>query len=291
APLLLHKLVTSPDRVKIVKQVSSLIVSLLAVSSWFYILNADWLHYYYVVWNPDANAKLPIGMSIRHFAFVASDAGKWWLPFAVGCGAWALWLNRFRRPVARPNLRYLWIGLVPAGFLTLRGCGLNPFVSMASLFGLCLFVIMPVDSYHRAGRRGAWLCLVAAVVCAIRTAIPGMANHRTGFGPGGRRAFMEIESAILNDMQTTGRTSACIGMVHVHYMCPGALENFLLFDGGFGLAENGLTSAANISITFDQLVYDNEDALATFPGRTAAERLESIVDCCLKDDYLILPTR
>lgn len=150
---------------------------------------------------------------------------------------------------------------------------------------------MPIDGYHRAGRRGAWLCLIAAVACAVATAIPGVANHRAGFGPGGRRAFTEIESAILHDMHTTGRTRACIGMVHVHYMCPGALENFLLFDRGYALADDGLTSPGKINITLDQLVYDNEVSLDRFPGRSTAERLEGIVNCCLKDDYVILPTR
>jgi hypothetical protein len=291
APVLFHKLVTSHDKAKTVKHVSYLVGSLIVVSLWFYIINAHWLHYYYVIWNPDANARLPIEKSIGHFSFVARDLGSWWLAFAVGCGAWALWLNWTQRPNARPNLHYLWIGLVPAGFLAMRGCGLNPFVSMASLFGLTLFGMMPVDSYHRAGRRGAWLCLVASFACAVATAIPGVANHRTGFGSGGRRAFTEIESAILNDMRATGRTRARIGMVHLHYMGPAALENFLLFDRGFALEDNGLRSADHRSITFDHLVYDSEVSLATFPGRTTWERLEGIVNRCLKDDYLVLPTR
>jgi hypothetical protein len=290
APLLLHRLLTAHDKVKIVKHACYLVVSFMAVSLWFYVLNAGLLYHYYVVWNPDANARLPMEASIRHLAFVARDAGNWWLAFIVGCGAWALWLNWSQGRGARPNLHYLWIGLVPAGFLTLRGCGLNPFVSMASLFGLGLFGMMPVDSFHRAGRRGAWLCLAAAFVCAVATAIPGVANHRAGFGPEGRRSFAKIECAILDDMRATGRTRARIGIVHVHNMCPGALENFLLFDRGFALDEGVLTSADNISITVDQLGYDNEVSFDRFPGRTRAERLEGIVDCCLKDDYLILPT-
>jgi len=291
APLWFHRLVTAHSKSKVVKHGSYLALSLIAVSLWFYILNAHWLHYYYVVWNPDANARLSIARSIRHFAFVASDAGSWWLAFILGCGAWALWLNWCEPPVARPNLHYLWIGLVPAGFLTLRGCGLNPFVSMASLFGLGLFGIMPVDSFHRAGRLGSWLCLGAAFACALATAIPGMANHRTGFGHEGRRAFHQVESAILQDMRATGRTKARIGIVHLHYMCPGALENYLLFDRGFALQESSLTSPDNLSISFDQLVYGNEVSFARFPGRTTAERVEGIVNSCLKDDYLILPTR
>jgi hypothetical protein len=289
--LWLHRLATSQDKVKLVKHIGYVVLPFVAVSAWFYILNARWLYYYYVVWNPDANARLPIEVSARHFAFVASDAGSWWLVFVLGCGAWALCLNWPNRPRARLNLHYLWIGLVPAGFLTVRGCGVNPFVSMASLFGLCLFGLMPVDSFHRASRRSAWLCLMAAMICAVATAIPGMANHRDGFGPGGRRAFTDIESAILNDMQATGRKRARIGMVHLHYFCAGALENSLLFDRGFAFDDSGLISPGKLRITFDQLVYDNDVSFARFPGRTTAERLEGIVECGLKDDYLVLPTQ
>jgi hypothetical protein len=289
--LWLHRLVTSGDKLKLVKHIGCVVLPLLAVSVWFYILNARWLYHYYVVWNPDANARLPIELSAQHFAFVAGDAGSWWLAFIPGCGAWALCLNGLNRPRARLNLHCLWIGLVPAGFLTLRGCGLNPYVSMASLFGLCLFCLMPVDAFHRAGRRSGWLCLMAAMICAVATAIPGLANHRAGFGPGGRRGLTNIESAILTDMQATGRTRARIGMVHLHYLCPGALENSLLFDRGFALDDRGLISADKMRITFDQLVYDNEVTFAGFPGQTTAERLENIVGRCLKDDYLILPTQ
>src|SRR5204863_3984303 len=40
-----------------------------AVAGWFYIVNFNLLHFYYVIWNPDANARLPIMQSSQHLRF------------------------------------------------------------------------------------------------------------------------------------------------------------------------------------------------------------------------------
>jgi len=42
---------------------------------WFFLLNYEALHYYYVVWNTDANAHLPLRKALRHAAFAVGHVG------------------------------------------------------------------------------------------------------------------------------------------------------------------------------------------------------------------------
>lgn len=42
----------------------------------FYLINFDYLYYYYAIWNTDANANLPVAESIRHVYFTLDHIGS-----------------------------------------------------------------------------------------------------------------------------------------------------------------------------------------------------------------------
>src|SRR5207253_169944 len=75
APLVLYDVATGPRRRELLA--GCLVAGLTAtgMSLWFYVINFGQLYYYYFVWNPDANAHLPLAVSARHFRFVVGHIG------------------------------------------------------------------------------------------------------------------------------------------------------------------------------------------------------------------------
>ena len=127
-----------------------------AIAGWFYVLNFRFLYYYYVIWNPDANAHLPIHESLRHFRLLQHHfraALFCAVIFQLIVATDALLrspIPKSWRPLMRlPKLNWqaAWLALAPTGMLVARGAGLNPFVCMPSLFGCLLFLLFPLRRF------------------------------------------------------------------------------------------------------------------------------------------------
>ncbi len=58
-------------------------------SAWFYIGNFGFLHYYYVVWNTDANANIPLEKAWSHWQLAWNCIGKYWWRMII---VWAIGL-------------------------------------------------------------------------------------------------------------------------------------------------------------------------------------------------------
>ncbi|MBK6744399.1 MAG: hypothetical protein IPG66_16115 [Hydrogenophilales bacterium] len=123
-------------------------ITVAALAGWFFIGNYDFLHYYYAVWNTDANARLPLLEAIRHIHLLSKHIGLYLLSaLLLSVLAGIIDHMRYRsRSVFRLNWVALIGGLVPITYLVLSGAGLNPFVSMVSVPGLIVFMLQPIDS-------------------------------------------------------------------------------------------------------------------------------------------------
>ena len=126
------------------------------VAGWFYVLNFRYLYYYYVIWNPDANAHLPIRQSLRHFRLLEHHFGAGLFCAAIFQLIVATdvilrspipksWKPRVRLP--KLNWQAAWLALAPTAMLVAHGAGLNPFVCMPSLFGCLLFLLFPLRRF------------------------------------------------------------------------------------------------------------------------------------------------
>ncbi|WP_372721890.1 hypothetical protein, partial [Novipirellula sp.] len=123
APLAVLFLLQQGDRSKRIRGLilTSVIASVL--SGWFYILNFDYLHYYYVVWNTDANAKLPLSEAVKHGEFAGRAIGAEVLYLIVGWMIGLVFFTRNRgtfktildatRDRSTPDWALLWVGLSP----------------------------------------------------------------------------------------------------------------------------------------------------------------------------------
>jgi hypothetical protein len=240
APLLGMRFLYSAERKSLIERFILLTVLLGITAAWFYVANASFLYYYYCVWNTDANAKLPLSLSILHAVCVFRDIGPAWFVFAILVGGISIAQWRKKRSNKKLSIHWaaLWIGLVPCGFLILRGAGLNPFVSMPSVFGLMLFLSAPITTIRLHKRRLGISLLVISLCCAVVTAAPALKEHRKGFQSDGcplvtMKAFRSAQDAILNDMRSRHLNTARFYVAHMAWVSSDTLLNSLIFDRGF----------------------------------------------------------
>mgnify|MGYP006274055887 CR=1 FL=1 len=277
---------------------------------WFFVLNYDALHYYYVVWNTDANARLPLGKAARHAAFAVGHIGVPAALFAISIPLVLhadAWLGRDpagRRSPGRPwrefllpDWRMAWIGIAPVLLLVARGAGLNPYVSMPAAFGLTL-VLLGVGGgpasraiYGRQPSRGAVLALAGiAVACtAISTTLGWISHH--GGGIDSMAAHRQAVDAIVADARRVGRDQVRYGATHCYFLNQASLESVMLFDHPRTTRDGGTVRIDGVALKPDEtLAIWAEADLERVPGDTAADKLEHAIAAANRDvDYLAIP--
>jgi hypothetical protein len=140
-----------------------------ALAGWFFVSKFAYLYHYYVVWNPDANAHLPLSQSVTHLRFAAEHIG---IPLLVAlllmaANSSARALMEFRSLAKTPlNWRPLFFSLVPLGYLVVSGAGLNPFVSIVGISGIMLFLLDPIDVSSKSSGRYIQKLLVGVLLLA-----------------------------------------------------------------------------------------------------------------------------
>lgn len=207
-------------------------------------LAANWsfLHYYYFVWGKDPTAHLPLAQSARHFIFAAVDIGRWLalaggLMFAARLVAWTGSSQNEPRGMARflhaIDWKIAYLGLAPALLLTVTGAGMNPFVSMPSVFGFLLFCVAPMRgalSAHRAER----IATVGLVLACALNIWNGYADHAL---PGANKVPMMAAlrtgiASMEQDARSRGRNQAEFATAHIVDYDVTALTNVMIYELG-----------------------------------------------------------
>jgi len=147
------------------------------LAGWFYLFNLEHLHYYYFIWNTDANARLPLRESVTHVRFAANHLGTSLLAALLLLMLAAS--PRLARDWRRYSPRINWIALVgalvPIAYLVFSGAGLNPFAAMAAVPGFILFALhvadLPDAPVRSAARRIAPIVMSIALPVSIWTSV------------------------------------------------------------------------------------------------------------------------
>jgi hypothetical protein len=231
------------DRWRVVRGLATAGGIAAVTSLWFFILNFDLLYYYYVVWNTDANANLPLSESVQHLSFVVWHVGVPAFRLLV-CfqlivlldaaltnrpRAWLQWLGQLRP--WQVDWRLLWIGAAPVLFLVLRGAGLNAFVSMPAVFGLTLFLLFPLRA--KWSQKLSWPALVAvavvAIICANSALRRGWRDHKGG-EMDSMAAHRRVLDVIVADATRTGQHDVAYTTLHCLDLHPQSLHSVASFD-------------------------------------------------------------
>ena len=285
-------------------------------SLWFYISNFEHLHYYYFVWNSDANAKLSLAESLTHLHFAYKHLGARLIYWALILYAIMVWAGRQDEEVKRSgnakatllsmfrliaecvkgtDLRLIWLALAPIGFLVLTGAGLNPYVSMPAVFGLLLCLIRPVlVSPHRlSAGKPRMLAASLAALCLILLAIKGWEDHKPD-QHNSMTAHKKTIQTMVEDAKSHGLNYFNFDSSHVHYLNAASLHSAALFDVEDIELVNSKLSSDGVFI-FRNSVISSVVAKANWdevPGDKTEVKLQSLLDkadgTC---DYLIVPER
>jgi hypothetical protein len=271
-------------------------------SGWFYWINFKNLYYYYVIWNPDANAHLSLSESIRHIQFTLQSVG-WWvidgglaiLAVAVVAGvlqkqSYVLLSTHYSDKV----LKALAVGVVPVAFLVLRGAGLNPFVSMPGAFGVLLFLLVCASWGLRAPSPTVrWLAVLLALITACASAGAGVVN----FGPSPEfhsdvKGYLTLAERMEQDARLHGKQKVRPCVITIGAFTGRGLMSVMLFDGGYRLLD-GLELAKNeIVFNMDWRFYD-PSALVEWDGlpvQGESERIKYLAQQAQHNmTYLIAP--
>ena len=264
-------------------------------SLWFYLMNFDYLHYYYAIWNVDAKAQLPLEQSVLHLLFLCQHIG--WFVVAGLLGLYGL--HRFDNVWAQlkgcfkdPLIWFaVWIGIVPVALLVLRGAGLNPFVCMPAIFGVTLAAILPLTKmkWRFTPPTSSFLVTSVMLVCVCCCVVKGWEKHSLPSQT--MAAHQAVLDCLEQDSQQQRLSAIHATTTFMHQMSNVSLVNTVLFDSEqaaehphrLKLGETPLT----IESTF-QLAAPVEFARVT--GESDDEKIDALLQTAGQEiNYLIVP--
>lgn len=273
-----------------------------AVAGWFYLTQFDYLYFYYVIWNPDANASLLLTQSATHFRFVAEAIGRavlvfvlvwhgvrlfsgWSLSQGLRYSACAAWIGKGEWAV-------LWFALAPVGFLVLRGAGLNPFVSMPSAFALYMFLVTPRrdQDFSSVSLKKSIVLLFLALGVVLYAIPAGIASHRHA-NTGSMAAQRTVLDTILRDAKQHGIRQVRFAMIHRYWTDTASLVNVLIYD--YPSRWDKQVPVVD-GVAFHRIAFFNPPTKVQWerlPGANTVERIQNLTRYATTQlDYLILPT-
>jgi hypothetical protein len=269
------------------------------VAGWFFVANFDHLYYYYVIWNPDANARLPPSESVAHLRFTAQHIGA---PLLVVLAAMAVhslaqWRRRRTGAAGRSlNWRPLLFSAMPLGYLVLSGSGLNPFVSIVGAGGIIFFLLDPVDAHQQPpfSTLSAWLA-GALVLAGGFNAIGGVAQNSTKASEwvprqGGLRQLLQTMTNIAVHSDRPRRFS--YAFLYLAGLNRVVVPNTLFFDQQIAFEKNWVAIIGDSRLFGIGLGCDVSTVgeWSKLPGATDDEKLASIVQSASeKVDFLFAP--
>ena len=253
------------------------------------VANYEQLRFYYFIWGADPNANLPLRQSLLHFERAGESIG---LPLTVVAIGMAIVQIMRQRQWRFLDWRLAWLGMAPALLLALRGAGLNPFVSMPSVFGGLLFCMLPFRNRHQ--ERPNPLCAALLVAACVVSAVQGGLTHRNpaGIAPG-MAAMKQAIGLMHDDALQSHKPKVSFATAHSLDFGEAALRNVLVYD--FGAALQG-TDYVYDGIRFR--VAHNWEFAPVVPltwnnditGATDDAKLTTLVNLALNDiDYFFLP--
>jgi hypothetical protein len=265
------------------------------ISGWFFIMNFDYLKFYYLVWNGDSTAKLPIKESIKHLDYVKMHLGNPAIVFIafIFIAEIILAIRKNAHKKFQFNWRALYIAIIPISILILSGAGLNNYVSLIALPGILLFAITPIVYLEDVKRpvillRGYVFAIIFLGSYSIysgyqsipKVPLPYLINMQAVNG-----LINEIEA----DTKTRGIQRAVIEVTYVGGMHSGVFANSLIFDHQYKFKADGYQKG-NLWIGTMSPGLAQPQEWKSIAGVTDEEKIKTLIkEAVLGADYLVVP--
>jgi hypothetical protein len=266
------------------------------LSGWFYIGNFEYLHYYYFIWNPDANASLPLQKSLMHVAILANHIG-WSLGLALACVALTS-IPSLARPnewrTFSPNWVALVGSLVPISYLVLSGAGLNPFVSMVGVPGLILFMLHPGEQTGRDNKKGSFnkrfvpFVLAFGLAVSLTTSFKNFDKKVSNWIPY-RSGIAELVDAIGSDARLKGIDQPRMAFLYQGSVDAATITNHLIYEQGYRFRKDHGLEANGVNIETRPYGFGAEADWKNIPGNTDQSKLDYLLqDAYSNTDYIVM---
>jgi hypothetical protein len=273
------------------------------VAGWFYVGNFAYLYHYYVVWNTDANAKVPWIDALEHLIHMYNCLGlpitAVWMAWSIGALAVAVRAHGLKAQTALVirerdfDLRILWIGLAPTILIIARRSGMNPFVCMPSIIGLTLFLMLPILKQLKRSESRALIryCWIVLLIGFAMSGYRGWRRHqpRTGFNT--MKAQAQILDHIISDSQTRTPTRVRFGTMQLTELHTSSLYAILQYDRDN--VQRHLNWVEIEGTRFDHVHVFSKPATADWAdvrGDSDQAKMESLIGKANRElDYLVVP--
>lgn len=264
------------------------------LTGWFYLLNYEFLHYYYFIWNTDANARLSLRSSVAHVFFVARHLGIYLVTALLVL--MAVVVPRLVRDWRTCSQRINWIALVgalvPTAYLVLSGAGLNPFVSMVAVPGFILFTLDVADCSNTPAQtlvnRAAPIILVIAMAASTWTAIADSERNISDWIPD-KQGIAHLLDIMDHDVRSRKLDHIRIAFVYQGSVDHAVITNHLLYEKGYKYRPTHELYGQGMTIGTIRYGFGSEVEWNRISGATDQEKLEYIVNNALeKADFIVM---
>lgn len=302
APLCAIELIVADKRRQKLFGLVGATIVVIALAGWFFVINFEFLKFYYLVWNTDANAKIPFDEALHHWRLAQRSVGE---PLMLLILCWGLglvvvtrrqesigkWISRAwsSRDI---DWRIAWLALSPVVLMVARRAGLNPFVCMPAVFGLVLFFTLPCMSQldRLSNKRLNQFCWTALLVCLVIAMSRGWKRH-TSDGFNTMAAHNQLIDTMLSDAILRSTDQFQYGVMHLTNLNSNSLYSTLLFDRQD--ASPSLQGVEIDGVQIKRIQTFTRPAAADWrllKGNTDDEKIAGLlVDANNRIDYLILP--
>lgn len=277
---------------KIWKQYSIALIITIIFAGWYYVLNFDALYTYYFINNKDALADLSIFESFRHFEFVFAHIGStlFYILLLVFISRVSV-ITDWRE--YRFNITALVGGLVPAGYLAFSGAGFNPFVSMASVPGIIIFLLSPgvvVAHQRKPLIHKIWPAVIVAGITT--TAINGISTFDENINKSVslQSGLYDVSWALQEDVKLHANNSPVVAFLYQNSIDGAALYNHLVYEEGF--VAQSATRVKKEDFVIEVVIY-NFGAIDGWgnqiSGNNDQEKTDYIInDASRRADYIVV---
>ncbi len=290
------------ERKRIARGVAWMLLPVIAIAVPYFVTHFAYLYYYYVQWNADAQAHLPLKQSLFHINAALIHLGYAQL---IACAFFflaALWENRRTLRPSTFDWKLAYIGWAPVLFLVIQGAGLNPFVSMPAVFGWLLFLLAPqrdnAPVFRTGWRKLAGFSLVAAAIWNVAHA-PGQVAYPESH----MQALRESIDRMRSDAQARNLTRVDYVSIHNWNLQTQFVRNVLLNEYGFKALRWHMLSPEGIPWQPYRMTRHKETSYELpfappvlldwndeIPGSSDEEKIEWLYQTAVRDiDYVFMP--
>ncbi len=303
-PLIAVCLFTSSSRATKLRGIVIATTIAVVLSGWFYILNFEYLRYYYVDWNTDANAKLPLSSALKHFKRAHQNVGEpillllacWWVGILMRVGKTQSligWIGSLIRD-RDIDFRIGWLAIAAVSMLVARRAGLNPFVSMPAVFGMVLFLALPcLKQFDKLkDSRLTFFSWVILLICVGIACGRGWHRHAPDDFCRMKANHLVIDTMV-NNAQLRNKKELRYGTVQITDFDSNVLYSVLLFDRTNSQPQLDGVIVNGIHVqrlqTFSRPA---ESDWAQLAGETDEAKISELVsEASAEIDYLIVPDK